>query len=347
LPHGLGDRPPAGDTLRQAVVRGDGEWVALLLWGAAALRLKARDAFIGWDAAKRSSRLKLVAQNSRFLVVEAAREPNLASRALAAALRALPAQWREAYGYAPVMAETFTDPEAHRGTCYRASGWTEAGDTAGYSRDTADFYAGNDRPKRLWLKPLDPDWRDALCRTVPRPRDAAALTEPPGRALPLSPRQAESLVDALSAVPDRRASNRRHAIGPMLASLVIAALCGRTSLSAMLRFAQALTQAQKRLLCFRSNTRHPALRKTPSYKAYWSLLKGLDHAALAQGRPARRGQDPLPQQTRSQEPRAPAQRRPVRPPARSPLRPRARNHRAPRQTSLDGARANPLKAPKA
>ena len=280
--HGLGDRPPAGDTLRQAVVRGDGEWVALLLWGAAALRLKARDAFIGWDAAKRSSRLKLVAQNSRFLVVEAAREPNLASRALAAALRTLPAQWREAYGYAPVMAETFTDPEAHRGTCYRASGWAEAGDTAGYSRDTADFYAGNDRPKRLWLKPLDPDWRDALCRTVPRPRDAAALTEPPGRALPLSPGQAESLVDALSAVPDRRAANRRHAIGPMLASLVIAALCGRTSLSAMLRFAQALTQEQKRLLCFRSNTRHPALRKTPSYKAYWSLLKGLDHAALAQ-----------------------------------------------------------------
>ncbi len=73
--HGLGDRPPAGDTLRQAVVRGDGEWVALLLWGAAALRLKARDAFIGWDAAKRSSRLKLVAQNSRFLVVESTREP--------------------------------------------------------------------------------------------------------------------------------------------------------------------------------------------------------------------------------------------------------------------------------
>nr|HQQ92797.1 DUF4338 domain-containing protein [Kiritimatiellia bacterium] len=67
--HGLGDRPPAGDTLRQAVVRGDGEWVALLLWGSAAYRLKARDAYVGWDAAKRASRLKLIAQNSRFLVV--------------------------------------------------------------------------------------------------------------------------------------------------------------------------------------------------------------------------------------------------------------------------------------
>ncbi len=115
--HGLGDRPPAGDTLRQAVVRSDGEWVALLLWGSAAYRLKARDAYVGWDAAKRASRLKLVAQNSRFLVVESTREPNLASRALAAALRALPAQWREEHGYAPVLAETFTDPEAHRGTC--------------------------------------------------------------------------------------------------------------------------------------------------------------------------------------------------------------------------------------
>lgn len=279
--HGLGDRPPAGDTLRQAVVRGDGEWVALLLWGSAAYRLKARDAFIGWDAAKRASRLKLVAQNSRFLVVESSREPNLASCALAAALRALPAQWREAYGYAPVLAETFTDPEVHRGTCYRASGWTEAGDTAGYARDTADFYAGHDRPKRLWLKPLDPQWRDALCRTAARPQDAAALTEPPCRALPLTPAQAESLADALSAVPDPRARNRRHAAGPMLASLVLAALCGRTGLNAMFRFAQALTQEQKRLLCFRSHPRHPGLRKAPSYKAYWSLLKNIDHDALA------------------------------------------------------------------
>ena len=100
--------------------------------------------------------------------------------------------------------------------------------------------------------------------------DAGALTEPSCRALPLTPRQAESLVDALSSVPDPRARNRRHAAGPMLASLVLAALCGRTGLNAMFRFAQALTQEQKRLLCFRSHPRHPGLRKAPSYKAYWS-----------------------------------------------------------------------------
>jgi hypothetical protein len=280
--HGLGNRPPAGNTLRQAVAREDGEWVALLLWGGASPRLKARDTFIGWDAAKRSSRLKLVVQNSRFLVIGATREPNLASQALAAALRALPEQWREAYGYSPVLAETFTDSEIHRGTCYRASGWTEAGDTAGYSRDTTDFYVPNGRPKRLWLKPLDPDWKDALRRTVPRPCDSAALTDPPGRELPVAPKLAESLIDALAGVPDHRAGNRHHAIGPMLATLVLAVMCGRTSLNAMHRFAQGLTPDQKRLLCFRRNKKHAALRKTPSYKAYWMLLRDIDHGALAE-----------------------------------------------------------------
>ena len=101
--HYLGPRPPTGNTLRQVVTYG-GEWVALLMWNAAARRLKPREAWIGWDAAKRSSRLKLVVQNSRFLVLSAHRQPNLASAALGAACQALPAQWRMRYGYAPVLA---------------------------------------------------------------------------------------------------------------------------------------------------------------------------------------------------------------------------------------------------
>ena len=81
--HYLGPRPPTGNTLRQVVTCG-GEWVALLMWNAAARRLKPREAWIGWDAAKRSSRLKLVVQNRRFLVLSAHRQPNLASAALGA-----------------------------------------------------------------------------------------------------------------------------------------------------------------------------------------------------------------------------------------------------------------------
>jgi hypothetical protein len=35
---------------------------------------------------------------------------------LTAALRALPAQWRQTHGYSPLMAETFTDPQRFEGT---------------------------------------------------------------------------------------------------------------------------------------------------------------------------------------------------------------------------------------
>ncbi len=48
--------------------------------------------------------MKLVVQNRRFLVPEAAREPNLASRALGAAVRALPDHWRARFGFAPLLA---------------------------------------------------------------------------------------------------------------------------------------------------------------------------------------------------------------------------------------------------
>ena len=37
------------------------------------------------------------------------------------AMRALPQMWQDRFGYAPLLMETFTDPEAHAGTCYRSA----------------------------------------------------------------------------------------------------------------------------------------------------------------------------------------------------------------------------------
>ncbi|WP_018289815.1 Druantia anti-phage system protein DruA [Verrucomicrobium sp. 3C] len=58
-------------------------------------------------------RLKLIVQNRRFLLfAPKGQAPNLASQALGAALRALPGQWRDRFGYTPLLTESFTDPEA-------------------------------------------------------------------------------------------------------------------------------------------------------------------------------------------------------------------------------------------
>src|SRR5580704_1329771 len=150
--HYLGAGQPVGDYLRQVVER-DGKAVALLVWGPACYALKDRDLWISWSATQRLERLKLIVQNRRFLVVAAKGEsPNLASQAMGAALRALPELWQEHFGYRPLLAESFTDPEAYAGTCYKASNWEAVGHSAGYRRHRADFYVFNDRPKRLWLR---------------------------------------------------------------------------------------------------------------------------------------------------------------------------------------------------
>ena len=158
--HYLGVAPAIGDFLRQVVLR-DGLWVALLVWGPAALKLKDRERWIGWHLTHQVERLKLVVQNRRYLLLhDKGAEPNLASQSLAAACRALPPQWQERFGYRPLIAESFTDLEAYAGTCYKASGWEPVGWSAGHRRHRADYYQPGERPKKLWLKELAP----------PRPR---------------------------------------------------------------------------------------------------------------------------------------------------------------------------------
>ena len=74
--------------------------------------LKDRDRWIGWRASQRVEQLKLVVPNRRFLVLAPkGASPNRASPARGAALRELPAQWRERFGYRPLLAESFTDPK--------------------------------------------------------------------------------------------------------------------------------------------------------------------------------------------------------------------------------------------
>lgn len=151
--HYLGAGRSVGDYLRQ-VVELDGKTVAVLAWGPACYALKDRDLWISWSATQRLERLKLIVQNRRFLVRPAKGEsPNLASQAMGAALRVLPEQWGQCFGYRPLLAESFTDPEACAGTCYKASNWEAVGHSAGYSRHRADFYIPKERPQTTVAAP--------------------------------------------------------------------------------------------------------------------------------------------------------------------------------------------------
>ena len=171
--HYLGAGRAMGDYLRQ-VVEIDGQPVALLGWGPACYALKDRDGWISWSASQRVERLKLVVQNRRFLpLAPKGQSPNWASQVLGANLRALPEQWREQFGYRPLLAESITDPEAYAGTGSKASNWVPGGWSAGYARHRADFYIPNDRPQRLWLRELCSRARSVL-RAAQWPADCRA-----------------------------------------------------------------------------------------------------------------------------------------------------------------------------
>ena len=56
---------------------------------------------------------------------------NLASYPLGLARQQLAPDWQRQHGSRPVLVETYTDPERHRGTCYKAVNWQRVGRTQG------------------------------------------------------------------------------------------------------------------------------------------------------------------------------------------------------------------------
>jgi hypothetical protein len=228
------------------------------------------------------TRLKLVVQNRRFLVLGAkGASPNLASQTMGAALRALPAHWQESFHYTPLLAESFTDPEAYAGTCYKASNWEPVGFSAGYSRHRADFYVANERPKRLWLRALHAQGRAHL-RAVQLPADCqAGVIAPPSGVLPVSAPQMLSLLEALRRAPDPRAKNTTFRIGPVLALVAMALLAGRRDIAEFARFATTLHPRQRRELGLPRKRGTRAFYQVPGYSVFYEVLTRLDAAAFA------------------------------------------------------------------
>lgn len=79
--HYLGALPKIGETLWY-VAAWHNEWVALLSFSASALKCAVRDHWIGWDFRLQYGRLKLIVNNSRFVIVPDWHVPNLGSRIL-------------------------------------------------------------------------------------------------------------------------------------------------------------------------------------------------------------------------------------------------------------------------
>jgi hypothetical protein len=159
--HYLGYTPLPGAQLRYLVHTPSRGIVAALGFAASAWKCAARDTHIGWDTPTRQARLHLLVGNARFLIPPHLQVPHLASAALAATTRRLAADWHTAYGYTPVLAETFVETPRFTGTSYRAANWTHVGHTTG--RGKLDRHHTHALPiKDVYLYPLHRAWRAIL-----------------------------------------------------------------------------------------------------------------------------------------------------------------------------------------
>jgi len=166
--HPLGYRKPFGYWMRYFIETDRGT-LGCLLFGGAAKSLGARDRWIGWTEEQRLQRLAWVVNLSRHLILPWIEVRNLSSRVLGLVGRQIGGDWEKSWGYRPVLLETFVDPRQHPGSSYKAAGWTELGMTSGEGlvRPGRCYLT---TPKKIFVKPLSPDFRALLGSELPRTR---------------------------------------------------------------------------------------------------------------------------------------------------------------------------------
>jgi hypothetical protein len=270
----------AGQTLRY-VAELDGQWVALLAFGAPALHLKGRERWIGWSARQRARRLGLVVNNSRFLVLpNRQRYPNLASRVLGLCLRRLSADWQARWGHPVLVVESFVDETHYRGTCYRACGFEPVGATGGFARASRDFYVEHGRPKQLYLRELFPRARQRL-RQGRLPEALAAYEAEVAGPCPFRGPALESLWEQLGQLPDARCGHGlRHRQRFVLGCAAVSTLMGACGYRAFENTAKKFTQRQLRALGGRADP-EDGRYSPPSDSTFQRVLHRLEAGRLA------------------------------------------------------------------
>jgi hypothetical protein len=266
--------------LYYVAVDAKGDWLALVLFSAAAKHLKAREKWIGWTFAQCDRRLRLVVNNSRFLMLPDRSVPNLASRVLRLTLDRLSADWQAQYGHPVLVVETFVDPEQFCGTVYTANNWVELGPTDGWGRHKRDYYVNHGKPKQLFVRELVRNARRSLQAERLKPDLAEVERKTTPRCFQ-KVKEIQSIAGHFKAVPDYRLRFESYPVWSLLTLMLLAMLCeaprGQKDLA---KFARRLTQAQRRALGIRRNPRgkYPA----PSQSTFSRLLKKLEGAKVNQ-----------------------------------------------------------------
>jgi len=158
--HYLGYQKLIGHRLKYLALIED-QPVAALSWSAPALKLAARDQYIGWSTVQRKRHLNQLASNSRFLILPWVKIPNLASHVLSLNIAQLKNDWPQHFNTQLLVLETFVDSRYFKGTCYKAANWLHVGDTYG-SAKLGKGYCYHGTAKEIYLYVLEPKFRSII-----------------------------------------------------------------------------------------------------------------------------------------------------------------------------------------
>jgi hypothetical protein len=163
--HYLGYQLPFGAQLRYFIQSGTThDLLGCFQFSSPAWQMMPRDSWISWNHGQRKRNLQKIINNSRFLIFPWVRVKNLASSALALAVKTVPDDWERTYGYRPVLMETLVDEKRFKGTCYKAANWSYVGKTTGRGRMDRENKRHGVAVKAIYLYPLTPGFRDELLR---------------------------------------------------------------------------------------------------------------------------------------------------------------------------------------
>ena len=249
--HYLGFQQFAGRGLRY-VAEYEKCWLALIGWQSGAFKCRPRDRWIGWRPQEQFRRLRLIANNTRLLVLTPPGAlPNLATCVMAANLRRLSADWQATFGHPLELAEAFVDPKRFAGTLYAAGNWRSVGRTRGFSRSNGRYTEPHGHLKKMYVYPLRRGARKRL--RAPQPCPSWEPQRPDSvspDAVPLP-----SLLQEFASIPDhRRPQGRKFKLPTLLAIWELARLSGYRGVDATWRYACALSQEE---LCSLGAWRHP------------------------------------------------------------------------------------------
>lgn len=160
--HYLGYKRPVGEHLK-FLVTAHKRPIACFVWSSSLPKLSPRDDFVGWSPTARERNMRMVAYNSRFLIMPWVQIRHLASHVLGRMTRELSSHWEQIYAHPVMLAETYVDRTRFAGTCYRAANWIYVGETTG--RGNHAWTKRRTRPRKdVLVLPLSKDFRKVLGR---------------------------------------------------------------------------------------------------------------------------------------------------------------------------------------